>query len=118
MIALRPDRVALYSYAHLPDQIKAQRQLPTADLPTAETKFALLRQAIEMLTAAGYVSIGMDHFALPNDDLVRALRQGRRHRNFQAIPLIASAISSLSNSIPMRAPDLDLDQGRIVGAAI
>jgi oxygen-independent coproporphyrinogen-3 oxidase len=71
-----PDRLAVYSYAHLPDLFKPQRQIDAADLPDAETKLALLQLAIAKLTAAGYVYIGMDHFALPDDDLARAQARG------------------------------------------
>jgi len=80
---LRPDRIAVYNYAHLPGRFKAQKQIAAAEIPAAETKLRLLRLAAEQLVAAGYVYIGMDHFALPNDSLAVAQRQGRLHRNFQ-----------------------------------
>lgn len=83
VIAAAPDRIALYSYAHLPALFKPQRRIADADLPSPETKFALLVGAIARLSAAGYVYIGMDHFAKPEDDLAVAQRQGRLHRNFQ-----------------------------------
>lgn len=81
--AARPERLAVYSYAHMPRMFKAQRQLDESALPTAETKLALLQLAIEKLSAAGYVYIGMDHFALPEDELVVAQREGSLQRNFQ-----------------------------------
>jgi len=81
--ACDPDRIALYSYAHLPTQFKPQRRILDADLPTPETKLKLLTMAIDRLESAGYVYIGMDHFAKPEDDLAVAQRQGRLTRNFQ-----------------------------------
>lgn len=83
VIALRPDRLAVYSYAHLPERFKVQRQIEAADLPSSAEKLALLVMTIERLTAAGYVYIGMDHFALPDDELAVALREGSLQRNFQ-----------------------------------
>lgn len=83
VIAARPERLAVYSYAHLPQVFKAQRQLDAEELPSGETKLRLLQLTIERLTAAGYVYIGMDHFAVPEDELVRALEQGSLQRNFQ-----------------------------------
>jgi oxygen-independent coproporphyrinogen-3 oxidase len=80
---LRPDRVAVYSYAHLPTRFKAQKQIVAAELPRPETKLGLLGLAAQRLVAAGYVYVGMDHFALPHDALAVAQRQGRLHRNFQ-----------------------------------
>jgi len=73
----------VYAYAHLPQMFKAQRQLNAADLPTPEVRLALLGLTIEKLIAAGYVYIGMDHFALPQDELVIAQENGTLHRNFQ-----------------------------------
>ncbi|MGZ8154323.1 MAG: oxygen-independent coproporphyrinogen III oxidase [Burkholderiales bacterium] len=81
--ALRPDRIAVYNYAHLPGRFKAQRQIADRDIPAPETKLTLLGLAAQKLIAAGYVYIGMDHFALPQDSLAVAQRQGRLHRNFQ-----------------------------------
>ncbi|MDH3286913.1 MAG: oxygen-independent coproporphyrinogen III oxidase [Betaproteobacteria bacterium] len=83
VVAARPDRIALYNYAHLPTLFKPQRRINEADLPAPETKLKLLGHAIKRLGAAGYVYIGMDHFALPDDALTVAQRQGRLHRNFQ-----------------------------------
>ena len=82
VLDLSPDRIALYSYAHLPAVFKPQRRIPDADLPAGEQKLQLLTLAIGRLTHAGYVYIGMDHFARPNDDLAVAQRQGRLTRNF------------------------------------
>lgn len=82
VLELSPDRIALYSYAHLPTVFKPQRRINDADLPAGEQKLQLLTLAIGRLTRAGYVYIGMDHFARPNDDLAVAQRQGRLARNF------------------------------------
>ncbi len=81
--ALRPHRIAVYSYAHLPARFKGQGQIAEGDLPRPEIKLSLLALAAQRLTASSYIYIGMDHFALPDDDLAIAQRQGRLHRNFQ-----------------------------------
>jgi oxygen-independent coproporphyrinogen-3 oxidase len=83
IVALDPDRIALYGYAHLPQKFKPQRRIDEAQLPSAETRLQILTLAIGRLTRAGYLYIGMDHFAKPGDDLAVAQRQGRLHRNFQ-----------------------------------
>jgi oxygen-independent coproporphyrinogen-3 oxidase len=83
VIALGPDRVALYSYAHLPKLFTPQRRIAEADLPTAEAKLQILTLAIGRLTRAGYLYIGMDHFARPDDALATAQAQGRLQRDFQ-----------------------------------
>jgi oxygen-independent coproporphyrinogen-3 oxidase len=83
VIALDPDRIALYSYAHLPTVFKPQRRILDAELPSAETKLQILTLAIGRLTRAGYLYIGMDHFARPDDELAVAQRRGRLQRNFQ-----------------------------------
>ena len=83
LLQVRPDRIALYNYAHLPALFKPQRRINEAELPAPETKLKLLARAVQCLDDAGYVYIGMDHFALPDDALAVAQRQGRLHRNFQ-----------------------------------
>jgi oxygen-independent coproporphyrinogen-3 oxidase len=83
VIAAAPDRVALYSYAHVPHLFKPQRRINEAELPSPETKLAILELAIARLTGAGYVYIGMDHFAKPDDELAVAQHDGRLQRNFQ-----------------------------------
>ena len=80
---LRPDRIALYAYAHLPERFKPQRRILSAELPVASSKIAMLSRSMDALMNAGYVYVGMDHFALPDDALAVAKRQGRLHRNFQ-----------------------------------
>jgi oxygen-independent coproporphyrinogen III oxidase len=123
----RPDRLAVYGYAHMPELFKAQRQIVSEDLPDAETKLALLGLAIDKLSAAGYRYIGMDHFALPEDDLARAQDAGNLHRNFMGytthadsdlIGLGMSAISHIGDSFSQNARDLPswesaLDRGRL-----
>ncbi len=81
--ALRPDRIALYAYAHLPERFKPQRRIVAEDLPVAASKVSMLAQSLAAFDEAGYVYVGMDHFALPDDALAVAKRQGRLHRNFQ-----------------------------------
>ncbi|CAM5781860.1 oxygen-independent coproporphyrinogen III oxidase [Rhizobacter fulvus] len=114
--ALRPDRIALYAYAHLPQRFKAQRRIDIAALPPAPDKIAMLAQAIEGFGAAGYVYIGMDHFALPDDPLAVARRQGRLHRNFQGystqpdcdlIGLGVSAIGKIGATYSQNAKTLE-----------
>ncbi len=83
IIRLRPDRIAAYSYAHLPVLFKAQRLIRPEDMPPPERKIELLELTIRRLTEAGYVYIGMDHFALPEDELSRAKENGTLQRNFQ-----------------------------------
>ena len=98
---LRPDRVALYAYAHLPERFKPQRRIVTIELPNAPSKVTMLAQSLATMIGAGYVYVGMDHFALPNDPLAVAKRQGRLHRNFQGYStqpdcdLIALGVSSI-----------------------
>jgi oxygen-independent coproporphyrinogen III oxidase len=102
VIGARPDRIAAYSYAHLPHLFKPQRQIKAADLITPAEKLGLLGLTVETLTAAGYVYIGMDHFALPSDELVRAQADGTLQRNFQGYStraecdLVALGVSSIS----------------------
>ena len=83
VISLRPERVALYAYAHLPQRFKPQRRIDAALLPAPTDKIGMLAMAIEVFREAGYEYIGMDHFALPTDSLAVAKRQGLLHRNFQ-----------------------------------
>jgi oxygen-independent coproporphyrinogen-3 oxidase len=80
---LRPDRIALYSYAHLPQRFKPQRRIDASQLPPPEHRIAMLSGAIAGFLGHGYSYIGMDHFALSGDSLAAAKRQGRLHRNFQ-----------------------------------
>ena len=127
MVEARPDRLAVYGYAHLPELFKPQRQLDTTFLPHPETRITLLRLAIEQLTAAGYEYIGMDHFALPQDDLARARAAGGLQRNFMGytthadcdlLGLGVSAISHIGESFSQNPRDLPgweaaIDAGRL-----
>jgi oxygen-independent coproporphyrinogen-3 oxidase len=98
---LRPDRIALYAYAHLPERFKPQRRIESADLPMGQDKLNMLSGAIDAFMNGGYVYVGMDHFALPDDSLAIAKRQGRLHRNFQGYStqpdcdLIALGVSAI-----------------------
>ena len=83
VIEMNPDRIAAYNYAHLPERFKPQRRIDEAELPSADEKLALLQHTIEHLTGAGYVYIGMDHFAKPDDELTIAQKNGSLQRNFQ-----------------------------------
>lgn len=83
VLSMRPDRLAVYSYAHLPQMFRAQKLVHEAQLPSPESKLEILRSTIERLTGAGYVYVGMDHFALDDDELVRAQARGELQRNFQ-----------------------------------
>jgi len=123
---LRPDRIALYAYAHLPERFKPQRRIATVELPSAASKVSMLSRSLAAFMGAGYVYVGMDHFALPEDSLAVAKRQGRLHRNFQGystqpdcdlIALGVSAIGRIGASYSQNAKTLDeyydyLNQGR------
>jgi oxygen-independent coproporphyrinogen III oxidase len=104
VIDLKPDRIAFYSYAHVPWTSKAQRLFDENDLPDPETKIQLYLKGKELLTKAGYEDIGMDHFALPNDDLYKAREEGRLHRNFMGYTtqntglLLGLGVSSISDT--------------------
>ena len=127
VVDLKPDRVALYGYAHLPARFKPQRHIDASTLPNATQKTAMLAMALDAMQAAGYVYIGMDHFALPQDALSIAKRQGRLHRNFQGystqpdcdlVSLGVSAIGSIGANYVQNAKNLDeyedlLNQGRL-----
>lgn len=122
---LKPDRIALYAYAHLPERFKPQRRISSVEIPTAASKISMLANSMAALIAAGYVYIGMDHFALPNDSLAVAKRQGRLHRNFQGystqpdcdmIGLGVSSIGRVGATYSQNAKTLEdyydyLDQG-------
>lgn len=90
-IALRPDRVAFFNFAYLPELKKHMRRINPDDMPSPDTKLLLLQLAVDMLSEGGYRYIGMDHFALPEDELCRALDDGSLHRNFQGYTTHAEA---------------------------
>lgn len=113
--ALKPDRIALYAYAHLPARFKPQRRIVSAELPTGEDRVGMLGGAIAGFIDAGYTYIGMDHFALPTDALAKAKRQGRLHRNFQGystypdcdlVALGVSAIGRMGSTYSQNAKTL------------
>ena len=126
-LELRPERLAIYNYAHLPQMFKTQRQIREDDLPDAAQKLAILETTIERLTAAGYVYIGMDHFALPDDELAEAQRAGTLQRNFQGystraeydlVALGPTAIGKIGPTYSQNLRDLEdyyarLDAGRL-----
>ena len=127
VIEANPDRIALYNYAHMPHLFKPQRRIAEEDLPEPSVKLDMLALCIKTLTTAGYVYIGMDHFARPDDDLAVAQRQGRLHRNFQGysthaetdlVALGVSAISAVNGTYSQNEKTLDeyyarLDAGRL-----
>ncbi|MGI9277468.1 MAG: oxygen-independent coproporphyrinogen III oxidase [Endozoicomonas sp.] len=102
VIAMAPDRLSLFNYAHLPHRFKPQRRIQQSDLPSPAEKLQILQQATEKLIEQGYVYIGMDHFALPDDELAVAQQTGNLHRNFQGYTthshcdLVAMGVSSIS----------------------
>jgi oxygen-independent coproporphyrinogen III oxidase len=115
-LALAPDRFSIYSYAHLPAMFPAQKKIRLADLPDTSDKLALMALTVERLTGAGYVHIGMDHFARPGDELARAAQDGSLQRNFQGystrggadlIGLGVSAISRIDDIYCQNAKTLD-----------
>lgn len=83
VIAASPDRLSVFNYAHLPERFKVQRQIDGAALPSAQTKLHILQNTIDKLTGAGYIYIGMDHFAKPDDELTLAQQNHQLYRNFQ-----------------------------------
>jgi len=123
---LKPERIALYAYAHLPERFKPQRRINTVELPSGGAKVAMLSRSMSALMGAGYVYVGMDHFALPTDSLAIAKRQGRLHRNFQGystqpdcdlLGLGVSSIGRIGATYSQNAKTLEayydhLDQGR------
>ena len=127
VVQLRPDRVALYAYDHLPERHKPQRRIVIAELPPPQARVAMLSRSIAALQQAGYVYVGMEHFALPGDALAVAGRQGRLHRSFQGystqpdsdlISLGVSAIGRVGATYSQNAKTLEayydyLDQGRL-----
>ncbi|WP_296448791.1 oxygen-independent coproporphyrinogen III oxidase [Rhodoferax sp. UBA5149] len=123
---LRPDRIALYAYAHLPERFKPQRRISAVELPGGPAKVSMLARSMAAFMEAGYVYVGMDHFALPADALAVAKRQGRLHRNFQGystqpdcdlIGLGVSSIGKIGATYSQNAKTLEeyydfLDHGR------
>tara|TARA_R110002110_G_scaffold18307_5_gene77015 strand:- start:425 stop:1579 length:1155 start_codon:yes stop_codon:yes gene_type:complete len=113
---LRPDRISIYNYAHLPDRFPPQQRILATDLPNPDEKLEILDLCVDELTRRGYVSIGMDHFALPDDELTIAQQQGTLHRNFQGYSTMAeldmlalgvTAISHIGNTYSQNTRELD-----------
>ena len=127
VLRARPDRMAVYGYAHLPELFRPQKQIDASELPDAATRLALLQLAITTLTSAGYVYVGMDHFALPDDELALAQARGGLHRNFMGytthadtdlLGLGVSAISHIGATYSQNPRDLPswedaVDQGQL-----
>jgi len=127
VVSAAPDRISIYNYAHMPQLFKSQRLIKDEDLPSPAVKLELLGLCIERLTAAGYVYIGMDHFARPDDELALAQTTGQLHRNFQGYSTHAetemvacgvSAISSVGNIYSQNEKSLEryyghLDRGEL-----
>lgn len=116
VIAVNPDRLSVFNYAHLPSRFKVQRQMNEQDMPTPAVKLAILQQSTKQLTDAGYVYIGMDHFAKPDDELAIAQRENKLYRNFQGysthsecdlIGLGVTSIGSVGDSYSQNRRTLD-----------
>ena len=127
IIAQRPDRISVFNYAHLPDLFKTQRQIDGGALPPPAEKLEILKTVIERMTEAGYVYIGMDHFAKPDDELAQAQQAGTLYRNFQGysthadcdlIGLGATSIGMVGDSYSQNLKTLEeyyarIDEGRL-----
>lgn len=127
IIDVDPDRLSIFNYAHLPEMFKPQRRISADDLPDAEVKLEILKQTIQRLTEAGYVYIGMDHFAKPGDELAVAQREGNLYRNFQGysthsdcdlIGMGITSIGQVANSYAQNVKTMDeytecIDNGRL-----
>ena len=127
VVEINPDRLAVYNYAHLPQRFKPQRRINEAELPSADVKLDILQRTIEFLSDAGYVYIGMDHFAKPDDELAVAQRNGTLQRNFQGysthadcdlVSMGVSAISKVCDNFSQNVRDLEeyyrlIDAGKL-----
>ncbi len=127
VVGFAPDRLSVFNYAHLPERFKPQRRIEAEDLPTPEVKLDILRSTIDFLTGAGYVYIGMDHFARPDDELAQAQRAGTLYRNFQGysthadcdlIGMGVTSIGKVDNTYGQNRRGLedyyrDIDAGRL-----
>ena len=116
VLALHPDRISCYNYAHMPDRFSSQRAIDRLSLPSAQQKLTMQEQISQTLHAGGYIHIGLDHYVLPSDDLASAQQQGRLQRNFQGysvqmaddlLGLGVSAISQIGDYYLQNARDLD-----------
>ncbi|MFO2465204.1 oxygen-independent coproporphyrinogen III oxidase [Pseudomonas sp. 15FMM2] len=127
VISLQPDRLSLFNYAHLPERFIPQRRINSDELPAPADKLSMLHNTIEQLGAAGYQYIGMDHFALPDDELAIAQEEFRLQRNFQGyvtradcdlIGLGVSAISQIGDLYCQNSSDLNHYQSALAGAQL
>jgi oxygen-independent coproporphyrinogen-3 oxidase len=122
IIEINPDRLSIFNYAHLPERFKPQRRINEVDLPSAASKLDILKMSIQHLTAAGYVYIGMDHFAKPDDELAIAQQEGKLYRNFQGyathadcdlIGLGITSIGTVGRSFAQNVKELEEYYSRI-----
>jgi oxygen-independent coproporphyrinogen-3 oxidase len=127
VIEMSPDRLSVFNYAHLPNRFKPQRRIDANNLPSSKDKLAILALCIDKLIQAGYVHIGMDHFAKPDDELAIAQKEGLLHRNFQGytthancdlVAMGVSAISSVAACYSQNTKDINkyyaaIDQGEL-----
>jgi len=122
IIELSPDRISLFNYAHMPELFKPQRRINETEMPGAEIKLSILKESTEQLIDAGYVYIGMDHFAKPDDELSIAQQQGKLYRNFQGyathadcdlVGLGITSIGTVHNSFSQNMKTLDEYQAAI-----
>ncbi|RLJ16417.1 oxygen-independent coproporphyrinogen III oxidase [bacterium endosymbiont of Escarpia laminata] len=127
ILEVDPDRLSVFNYAHLPERFKPQRRINEAELPSSQEKLDILQMTIEKLTGAGYVYVGMDHFAKPDDELVIAQRDGTLYRNFQGysthadcdlVALGATSIGMVGPTYAQNKRTLDeyydrIDQGKL-----
>ncbi|PRA54215.1 MULTISPECIES: oxygen-independent coproporphyrinogen III oxidase [Pseudomonas] len=127
VISLQPDRLSVFNYAHLPERFMPQRRINNQDLPSPAEKLQMLQRTIEQLTAAGYRYIGMDHFALPDDDLAIAQEESTLQRNFQGytthghcdlIGLGVSAISQIGDLYCQNSSDLTEYQNALASSQL
>ncbi len=127
IVSLKPDRISIYNYAHLPDRFPPQKRILVTDLPEPAEKLRILELCIEYLTASGYVYIGMDHFALPDDELAIAQRDGTLQRNFQGystfsdcdlIALGITGISHIGNSYSQNSKELDAYRNHLLAGQL
>ena len=122
IIAFSPDRIALFNYAHLPEMFMPQRRIDASAMPSPQEKLNILEHSIHKLLGAGYVFIGMDHFAKPDDELTIAQQQGKLYRNFQGystqadcdlIGLGLTSIGYVGGSFFQNQKDMDTYQAAI-----
>ncbi|MFO7593550.1 MAG: oxygen-independent coproporphyrinogen III oxidase [Pseudomonadota bacterium] len=127
ILAISPDRLSVFNYAHLPELFKPQRRINEEDLPAPQEKLDILQNTIEKLTAAGYVYIGMDHFAKPDDELAVAQREGTLYRNFQGysthadcdlIGMGSTSIGQVGDSYSQNLKELEAYYERIDAGSI